>query len=170
MATVDAHRLFFALWPDPASRAALAQMQQQVAGRAVPAANLHLTLAFLGRQPGAALAPLRDILDALACPAPTLSIDCFGHFSSQRIAWAGMRVPPPALLTLQASLIERLQHAGFAPDARGPYRPHVTLARHAPPPPPDARCTPLLWQARQLALVESGAPDGLYRVLASRAL
>lgn len=172
MATVDAHRLFFALWPDPASRAALARMQQQVAGRAVPAANLHLTLAFLGRQPGAALAPLRQILAELDCPALTLNIDCFGHFSGQRIAWAGMRAPPPALLALQAALVARLRLAGFEPDAHGPFRPHVTLARQAPAPELGCEpgCAPLLWPVRQLALLESGAADGLYRVLASREL
>jgi 2'-5' RNA ligase len=45
-------RMFFALWPDAAARAALAGLAAEVVrgggGRAPAAANLHLTLAFVG--------------------------------------------------------------------------------------------------------------------------
>lgn len=162
-------RLFFALWPDAAGRAALAQWQTRVSGRLVPAANLHLTLAFLGQQAAAAVGPLTAILRTLpAPPSLQLTLDCLGYFSGQRIVWAGMRTPPPALLTMQQALTAALAQAGFDPATHGAFRPHVTLARHAAPPDDDGACAPVLWRQTQLALVQSGGADGLYQVLAAR--
>jgi 2'-5' RNA ligase len=168
--TDAAQRLFFALLPDAATRAALARLQPLAPGRAVPAENLHLTLAFLGRQPGAAVAPLEQVLARLALPPLALRVDTLGYFAGPRIAWAGTTRPPAALLDLQARLMAALQQAGFAPDSHGGFRPHVTLARQAAPPPPDAAFAPLDWRVGRIALLASGAADGLYRTLAERSL
>lgn len=160
-------KLFFALWPTPAERDALAPWQALVRGRPVVTANLHLTLAFLGWQPVTAVAPLMAILDGLQVPPLELAFDMLGYFSGQRIAWAGMRAPPPALLALQEQLIAALAQAGFAADSHGPFRPHVTLARHAPA--PEAQiAAPVQWRQTQVALMRSGTPDGVYRVLRAR--
>ncbi|MBJ7308889.1 RNA 2',3'-cyclic phosphodiesterase [Rugamonas sp. CCM 8940] len=165
-----AQRLFFALLPDADTRAALARLQPLAGGRAVPVENLHLTLAFLGRQPDAAVAPLEQLLARLA-PAPLrLHLDSLGYFSGPRIAWAGMTRPPAALLDLQARLQAALRQAGFAADSHGGFRPHVTLARHAVAPAPDAAFAPLTWRVERIALMASGAADGLYRTLAARQL
>ncbi|MGH8798838.1 MAG: 2'-5' RNA ligase family protein, partial [Casimicrobiaceae bacterium] len=55
-------RLFFALWPAPPTRAALAALAQVLAGetggRATAPANIHLTLAFLGARPPDSVADL----------------------------------------------------------------------------------------------------------------
>ncbi|MBA5689785.1 RNA 2',3'-cyclic phosphodiesterase [Rugamonas apoptosis] len=159
--------MFFALWPEPAERDALAPWQTLVRGRPVVTANLHLTLAFLGWQPAAAVAPLMAILDELSVPPLRLEFDMLGYFSGQRIAWAGMRAPPPALLALQEQLTGALARAGFTADSHGPFRPHVTLTRHAPA--PEALITtPVIWQHAQVALMRSGTPDGVYRVLRAR--
>jgi 2'-5' RNA ligase len=170
--TDAAQRLFFALLPDAATRAALARLQPLAPGRAVPVENLHLTLAFLGRQPGAAVAPLEQILARLALAPLALRVDNLGYFSGPRIAWAGMTRPPAALLDLQARLTAALQQAGFAPDSHAGFRPHVTLARQAAPPLPatDAAFAPLDWRVGRIALLASGAADGLYRTLAERSL
>lgn len=160
-------RLFFALWPDAASRAALARLQTLVEGRLVPPPNLHLTLAFLGQQPDAALAPLSTLLDGLTLTPMDLELDRLGHFARQGAAWAGMSAPPPALLALQLELMTALERAGFTPASHGAFRPHVTLARHAPAPRGDG-CGPVRWRAGTLALVASGADDGRYRVLRAR--
>lgn len=160
-------KLFFALWPAPAERDALAPWQTLVRGRPVVTANLHLTLAFLGWQPAAAVAPLMTILDGLHVPPLRLEFDMLGYFSGQRIAWAGMRVPPPALLALQEQLTGALAQAGFTADSHGPFRPHVTLTRHAPA--PEALITtPVTWHHTEVALMRSGTPDGVYRVLRAR--
>src|SRR5437667_76833 len=49
-------RLFYALWPDAATRAALTRLQLAVRGRNMRPENFHLTLAFLGEQPIRSLA------------------------------------------------------------------------------------------------------------------
>ena len=57
MAGEAQRRLYFALWPDAALRATIARVAAGPAavagGRAVPAADLHVTLAFLGGVPAA---------------------------------------------------------------------------------------------------------------------
>ena len=160
-------KLFFALWPAPDTRAALARLQPLAPGRPIAPAKLHLTLAFLGHQPPAALTPLLAILQGLALPETPLrlSIDCLGYFQRPRIAWAGMSQVPPALPALQAELMTRLAAAGFSPATHGQFRPHVTLAREAPHAPPDARFAAVPWLADQVALVES-LPDGSYAPIA----
>lgn len=162
------HKLFFALWPDDATRSALARLQSLVPGRPVPADKLHLTLAFLGRQPAAALAPLRAMLERLALPALRLDIDCLGYFSRPQIAWAGMRQPPDALMAMQAALMAELEAAGFSAATHGRFRPHVTLARDARTAPPDAAFAPLAWRVAEVALVASSSDSGLYAPLATR--
>lgn len=161
------HKLFFALWPDTDTRAALARLQPLAPGRPIAPAKLHLTLAFLGHQPSSALAPLLDILHSLALPSPPLAmqVDCLGYFQRPRIAWAGMAHVPAALVALQAELMEKLAAAGFSPATHGAFKPHVTLARDAPHAPPHTRFTAVPWLADQAALVAS-LPDGSYAPIA----
>jgi 2'-5' RNA ligase len=159
------HKLFFALWPDEDTRAALARLQPLAPGRAIAPAKLHLTLAFLGQQPAAALAPLLAILEGLAVPELPLRVDCLGYFQRPRIAWAGMTAPPPALLAMQAELMAKLEAAGFSAATHGQFKPHVTLAREAKSAPSAAHFDPVPWHAREVALVES-FPSGIYAPVA----
>src|SRR5947199_233573 len=61
-------RLFFALWPDAATRTIIGELARQVAaeshGRAVASDNIHVTLAFLGTQPVASVPELRSLAAA----------------------------------------------------------------------------------------------------------
>ena len=155
------HKLFFALWPDEDTRAALARLQPLAPGRAIAPAKLHLTLAFLGQQPAAALAPLLAILEGLAVPELRLRVDTLGYFQRPRIAWAGMSAPPPALAAMQAELMARLQEAGFSAATHGEFKPHITLAREAKTAPPETSFEPVPWHVREVALVES-FPNGIY--------
>jgi RNA 2',3'-cyclic 3'-phosphodiesterase len=159
------HKLFFALWPDAAARQALARLQQGVQGRLIPPGKLHLTMAFLGHQPAQALPVLLGILAATPVPPLRLEVDCYGYFKRPRIAWAGMRAPPPALLAAQAGLMARLEAAGFSAAAHGEFKPHITLAREAKEAPGVFAGEPVVWQVEGLALVES-MPDGRYVPLA----
>ena len=157
-------KLFFALWPDAATRATLARLQAPVVGRHTPAAKLHLTMAFLGQQPVAALPVLLDILEAVPKPFPPLrlEVDCYGYFAKPRIAWAGMSEPPAALLAMQADLMARLESAGFSAATHGAFKPHITLARDARSAPDGAPPERVLWTVSELALVESDPATGLY--------
>jgi 2'-5' RNA ligase len=156
------HKLFFALWPDEDTRAALARLQPLAPGRAIAPAKLHLTLAFLGQQPAAALAPLLAILEGLAVPALPLRVDCLGYFQRPRIAWAGMTAPPPALLARQAELMAKLEAAGFSAATHGQFKPHITLAREAKQAPAATAFAPVSWNVAQVALVESVMATGDY--------
>ncbi len=155
------HKLFFALWPDEDARQALVRLQQGVQGRLIPPAKLHLTMAFLGQQPPDALPLLLGILQATPVPPLRLEIDCYGYFRRPRIAWAGMRAPPPALLEAQAGLMARLEAAGFSAATHGAFKPHITLAREAKEAPGEFSHAPVVWEVEGLALVES-MPDGRY--------
>ncbi|AVR95070.1 RNA 2',3'-cyclic phosphodiesterase [Pseudoduganella armeniaca] len=156
-------KLFYALWPDDAERAALAALQAGVRGRLIPPAKLHITLAFLGHLPAAAVPTLLQILAALPLPPLALSIDCYGYFAKPRIAWAGMTQPPAALLDLQAELARRLEVAGFSTATHGSFKPHVTLAREAQEA-PSGTFAPVPWHGARAVLVES-LPGGEYVVV-----
>ncbi len=164
-------RLFYALWPDAATRDALAALQAPVRGRKVPAANLHLTLAFLGSQPRASLGVLARLLDRLPGPAFTLTIDRYGHFGKARIAWAGPSAPPDELTWMHHALAHALEAAQVNVKSAGGFRPHVTLARDAEA--VDARiAAPVVWRVEQVVLVESVPLTGgvRYEPLAGRLL
>lgn len=164
-------RLFYALWPDTATRAALQHLQQALPlnGRPVPADNLHITLAFLGEQADAFLPVLESILKRLPSPEFQLSLDKLGYFKGSRTAWIGMQTPPLALMELQADLERALKSEAITYVASGKFTPHVTLARSAAPL-SAVVVRPLRWESAQLALVRSVLlPDGSrYEVIASR--
>ncbi|MRV73414.1 RNA 2',3'-cyclic phosphodiesterase [Duganella sp. FT92W] len=155
-------KLFFALWPDPATRAALASLLPLVQGRHIPPAKLHLTLAFLGQQEESRLPILLEILRCLPVPAMRLQIDCLGYFARPHIAWAGMAQPPEALLDMQAQLMAALTAAGFDPATHGAFKPHITLAREAKQAPAETAFAPVSWNVAQVALVESVMATGDY--------
>jgi 2'-5' RNA ligase len=161
-------KLFFALWPDERTRAALARLQSPVVGRHTPLNKLHLTMAFLGQQSIDALPVLFDILQAVPVPAMRLEIDCYGYFTKPHIAWAGMSAPPDALLVMQAELMARLEAAGFPAATHGAFKPHITLARDAREAPVIMPAAPVTWDVSELALVESDMATGQYRPLARR--
>lgn len=166
--TGQSKRLFYALWPDDATRTALMALQAHVQGRKTAYQNLHLTLAFLGQQPASLLPALTTILARLPSMPLQLTLDRVGYFTQKRIAWAGMHAVPEGLLALQRALVQELQQHCIAWDGRVGFRPHVTLARDAASL-ADFAFDPIAWRADHVALVESVTnPEGaVYRVLAS---
>lgn len=172
---MESKRLFYALWPDAATRSALHRLQQklQLQGRPTPETNLHITLAFLGQQPVSILPALQTILTRLQAQEMTLVLDRIGYFARNRITWVDMQKMPDALLGLARDLnLLLMQHAiAYTPPTK--FKPHVTLARGGPAP-SDIAWGPIPWTANEVALVESmtqpqSAPatqTTLYRVLA----
>ena len=155
-------RLFYALWPDEATRQALAGWQKNLSGRKTPSQNLHITLAFLGEQPREALDELAGIVETLSFDAILLTLDKTGYFAHNRISWAGMQQVPDALLQMQRELVLALKKRRIAFDGRNRFTPHLTLARHSDRPRGSAPA-PVLWHARHLALVESLAGKEAHR-------
>lgn len=164
-------RLFFALWPDDATRTALMQLQAPMRGRIIPYANLHLTLAFLGQQAASMVPNLKDILTHLTSATATLLLDRVGYFTRNHVAWTGTHDVPDELMHLVQELTLALaQHGIVLNEPRG-FKPHITLARDAALP-PDITFEPIVWRAHQVALVQSDTtPEGSrYQVIASRSL
>jgi 2'-5' RNA ligase len=163
-------RLFFALWPSRelgTTLAGLARRHSPSAARRLPAADLHITLAFVGAVDAATRACLEQAATKLRGEAFDLSLDRIGAWPGPRILWLAPSAPPPALLQLARDLQQALRSCGYQPEAR-PYRPHVTLARKLAGEPPATAVPPLHWPVRDFVLAESlSGPAGLgYRVLA----
>jgi 2'-5' RNA ligase len=161
-------RLFLALWPDATLRAQLAGLAAEAAGaRQIAAADLHLTLVFLGATPPARRADYEAALAELPTLELELCLDRYGYWPRPGILWLGPQHTPAALLEWVALLHQRLANCGFLPERR-PFQAHVTLARRWPGPAPQpAPSRSLCWPVRDTALVESlPQPHGArYRVL-----
>src|ERR1700737_1265900 len=108
-------RLFFALWPDDAVRAAVGTLAQNVVvetgGRAVAPDNIHLTMAFLGEQPSR-LAVEIDMRSAAVIPAFQLSFDELGCWRKTGIAWLGASAAPSELSHMEQSIARALAALG----------------------------------------------------------
>jgi len=166
-------RLFFALWPDAAARAAIAAFAHEVAqragGRDPREENLHVTLAFVGDVSPDRIAALAAIGTdgALAAPPFMLSLDVLGGFRDARIAWLGAEPVPTPLVALVTRLGTGLAAEGFRVDRR-PFAAHVTLARSCRSVPRRASVAPITWHVDRLTLVASelGSGGARYRVQA----
>ncbi len=97
-------RLFFAIdLPDDARAQIIAWRAAHFAsedGRPVAAANLHLTLAFLGDVSNDKQCALVQLAGRIRQPGFTLHLDDAGQWLRSRVVWLGMRQPPRGLLQL----------------------------------------------------------------------
>lgn len=141
-------RIFFGLDIDNDTRRALADWRDRygvAAGRAVPAANFHITLAFIGEVEDRKLDTLCRAVEAWA-PGPDtgageILLDQVGYWPKAGIYWAGPSQPAAEL----AALARKLQHLGGQVGARlekKPFTPHVTLYRGCTEPPPAPAILP----------------------------
>ena len=167
-------RMFFGLWPDPATRATFAGEDRTVfgsnGGKLVPPGELHITLRYLGEVPDA-LVPSLESLGAQAARAaiPTLiEFDAVEWWKEAKVLVRVARTLPPPLFQLDQALQVGLKSAGVAFDPK-PLRLHLTTVRNIPPHPLGVGAVnPLAWDADALALIEgSSNPAGpRYRVRA----
>ena len=155
----ERHRVFFALWPDDATRSAISRATREAvqvsSGRPIAKDRLHLTVAFLGELTPAGLEVARTVSPPRVGPFD-LTLDAVGLWPESRILWLAPMAPPEPLGELEATLWDELAARGFRAEERT-YRPHVTLARRAKP--VEMEVPPVVWPVRELALVES-FPDG----------
>ena len=152
-------RLFFALWPDDDARAAVAVVADAlrlVAGHKVPAANYHLTLAFLGEVDHAAAATAQAIGAAIHGASFTMSLNTFGWWRKPAVAWIAPSDPLAPLVDLAQTLGNALRVAGIPVEAKA-YRPHLTLARKVTARPVLEHEFEVRWSIGALHLIESRA-------------
>mgnify|MGYP001827395515 CR=1 FL=1 len=155
-------RVFFALEPDEASRLAIAQWQQLNGpheARPVPAANFHLTLAFIGEVGNSRLEKICKRADRALEDKPVsafgLTLDSVGYWPKQNLWWIGPTEQPGELLQL-ASQLRNIARRYNNSDGKKPFRPHMNLARRCVSPPPETLqqpCFPL--QFDRFSLLES---------------
>lgn len=163
-------RVFFALWPDAATAAALharaRSLQAPCGGRVMRRDTIHLTLAFLGDVDTARLECLHETARSLRGERFTLALDRVGSWHGNRILWTGPSRSPAALGRLAEALGERLRAADFALDQRV-FSPHVTLVRNARQAPPAHEADAVHWPVASFVLVasERAASGAHYRVL-----
>lgn len=157
-------RLFFALpLPDNIQRQLIhwrAAHFATDAGRPVVAANLHLTLAFLGETGENTRRTLIAQAARIRQPGFTLTLDDAGQWLRPGIVWLGARQPPRGLLQLAALLRAQAARCGCYQSPQ-PFHPHITLLRQtrdAVPIPAPGFC----WQfsVREFVLYASSTDRG----------
>jgi RNA 2',3'-cyclic 3'-phosphodiesterase len=128
-------RLFIALDIDDAIRQRIARFVEGVTGFAPDARwarpeALHVTLKFIGEQPDAAIAEIKQALSDLRASATEIHFRGYGFFptpKSTRVFWIGVEADPQ-LAALAAAIDEKLSSLGIEKEDRI-YSPHLTLAR-----------------------------------------
>jgi 2'-5' RNA ligase len=105
-------------------------------GRAVPVANWHLTLRFLGATRADQLAIVREHLRSAELGAATdVRFGEMGAFSrprSARVLWVAVTEGAERLRDLARIAEDAARAAGFAPEQKS-WKPHLTLSRIQPP-------------------------------------
>lgn len=140
-----------------------AQQFSPEAGRPLAAANLHLTLAFLGDISAEKQRALEQLAGRIRQPGFTLTLDDAGQWLRSRVVWLGSRQPPRGLLQLADMLRAQASRSGCYQSPQ-PFHPHITLLRDASYavtiPPPGFRWS---FPVREFALYESQFHQGRTR-------
>jgi 2'-5' RNA ligase len=163
-------RLFFALWPPDSIRGTLAEAVgplREAEARAVTAANLHVTLIFLGQTDPNRLTGLLSVADRIEANPFELRLDRVESWRAARVLALVPSEMPHKLLELHRTLNERLAEAGFATESRE-YGPHLTLARDFQRRLEPQFIKPIVWPVDEFVLVQSRPlPSGAsYEVIA----
>lgn len=165
--TTKFKRLFFALWPDPETRAKCAAVSAALkqAGRPVHPDNLHITLVFLGSIAEATETKLVAAASAITFEKLSITFDKLDYWRRPRIICLSGK-PEGEALALLVGQLNSIAAALKIPTDDRPYQAHVTLLRKAGRLPP-LTFEPVVWPADSFALVEScSTQEGVvYRVL-----
>ena len=151
-------RLFFALWPDAATRARLARagaaLHERWGGRRIRAENLHATVVFLGATPAGVLDALLTLGAAQSPPRTVLRLIHAECWQRSRVAVLCPDEADAPLLRLVHSLQRGLEAAGLHFDRRA-WRPHVTLLRDVRCDAGDVELEPIDWCVQEFVLLVS---------------
>tara|TARA_R110002073_G_scaffold5462_2_gene33652 strand:- start:3169 stop:3735 length:567 start_codon:yes stop_codon:yes gene_type:complete len=158
------HRIFFALWPDDATRKQIVVSFKQLSidkkrGRIVSFDNLHITLHFVGNVNQQKLDCLHRAAQTVKAGSFNLELDHYGYFNKPKVLWMGLKQTPEALETLHKTLGESLAECDFQVERR-PYAPHMTLMRKPTQLEAFEKIKPIYWQVKSFVLVESISIEG----------
>lgn len=125
-------RLFVALQPTDPARAALAALADDVPGvRWVPAAQLHLTLRFIGEVSADDAEKITAALSLVRVQPFFLELTGTGGFpprGAPGVLWAGVGPGHPLLHQLRQQVDDRMLATGVPFELR-PFIPHFTVGR-----------------------------------------
>jgi 2'-5' RNA ligase len=164
-------RLFFAFWPDAATRGELEHACRNAirasGGRPVPAGKWHATVAFLGSVAESGLPAIQAAAAALAVEPFELVFDGIEFWSRPQVLVAVCGHQPAPAAALARLIGSRLTPLGLEVDVRR-FRAHVTLARKVRKPPEGLSMPPVQWPVREVCLVEfvTDPAGARYEVLA----
>jgi len=128
-------RLFVALDIDDEIRGRIARFVEGLQGfapdaRWVKPESLHVTLKFIGEQPDAAVARIKETLATINAHGTQIHFRGYGFFptaKSARVFWVGMEAGPE-LASLAAAIDDKTATLGIPKEQRA-FSPHLTLAR-----------------------------------------
>ncbi|MEO3989973.1 RNA 2',3'-cyclic phosphodiesterase [Pseudocitrobacter cyperus] len=135
------------------------------AGRPVAAANMHITLAFLGEISAEKQTALAAMAGRIRQPGFTLHLDDAGQWLRSHVVWLGTRQPPRGVIQLADMLRSQAARSGCYQSPQ-PFHPHLTLLRNTtravPIPAPGFH-----WEipVREFVLYESQYKNGRTRYL-----
>jgi 2'-5' RNA ligase len=141
-------RLFFGLEAPAELAMQIAEWRDRelgAAGRPVPPANFHITLAFVGELPAQDMEALAlrvdEWVERKRPQGGSLDLNLTGYWQKPGIYWLGSNEWPEGLTRL-ASKLKNLSTAAGARRDRKPFQPHVTLFRNCRLPPPAPSSAP----------------------------
>jgi RNA 2',3'-cyclic 3'-phosphodiesterase len=155
-----------------AQPAVLAAQTADAGVRPMPAANFHLTLAFLGSVPVDRLSAVQDAAvrgaqaSGLDDQAIEIVLDGLDHWRQPQVLVATASETPPAAVVLAESLKRSLIDADLSPDLK-PFRVHATVARKVRRMSVEPHIEPVRWRFTDFALVHSqaGPAGSVYEVV-----
>ena len=157
----DFSRLFFALWPDDQTRRELVRLCQSIEAkgfRPVHPQKVHVTLVFLGNVDAISESLVKQSVTCIFAKPFSLIFDQLSYWRRPKILCLSCSQTPDEAKSLVAALNTEVEGCGLQVDTR-PYKPHITLARHAHYL-PDISFEPIVYRADSFCLVESCSEPG----------
>jgi 2'-5' RNA ligase len=122
----------------------------------VPAANLHITLSFLGDITPRQHEPLINALDAIKVEPFAITLNTTAFWLGPKIIVIEPKQIPESLSKLASQVNQAAAAANITTDKTRPYKPHVTLIRKANGDfPPPLFCPEIQCEFNQFHLFES---------------
>jgi 2'-5' RNA ligase len=149
-------RLFFALWPDRKLRSKLAGIIRSLDAtelKPVRAANIHVTLVFLGAVEEVNVAPIKQQAAEISGKPFSIVFDQLHYWRKPKVLCLGSSDLPPEIINLAEALKRMTSDFGIETDKRK-YLAHATLARKVRKK-IELDFEPVIWRADSFCLVES---------------